>query len=153
MTTLEPAPTLDEFDVSKIIRTDRVHGSVYTSADIFRREMDSSFKTGWVYVAHESEVPQALRAILVRGMAKDREKRFLVGTAEDDGHDLRDEHHRSQRIRDQMKHGRSTNPQRHKLPSFVILRDRHVLILVHAGFRRVLRLKYTASPGSAETRR
>ncbi|WP_459959707.1 aromatic ring-hydroxylating oxygenase subunit alpha, partial [Mycobacterium avium] len=58
MTTLETAPTLDEFDVSKIVRSDRVHGSVYTSPEIFRREMDTIFKTGWVYVAHESEVSE-----------------------------------------------------------------------------------------------
>ncbi|MDT5191773.1 MAG: hypothetical protein QOI28_4024, partial [Mycobacterium sp.] len=51
MTTLESAPIVDEFDVNDVIRSDRVHGSVYTSADIFRREMDSIFKTGWVYVA------------------------------------------------------------------------------------------------------
>ncbi len=40
------------------MRSDRVHGSVYTSAEIFRREMDTIFKTGWVYVAHESEVSE-----------------------------------------------------------------------------------------------
>lgn len=47
-----------EFDVDTVVRTDRVHGSVYTSAEIFRREMDTIFKKGWVYVAHESEVSE-----------------------------------------------------------------------------------------------
>jgi phenylpropionate dioxygenase-like ring-hydroxylating dioxygenase large terminal subunit len=58
VTTLESAPPVDEFDVGKIVRSDRVHGSVYTSAEIFRREMNTIFKTGWVFVAHESEVSE-----------------------------------------------------------------------------------------------
>jgi phenylpropionate dioxygenase-like ring-hydroxylating dioxygenase large terminal subunit len=48
----------DDFDVSTVVQPDRVHGSVYTSPAIFRREMDTIFKTGWVYVAHESEVSE-----------------------------------------------------------------------------------------------
>ncbi|MFZ3267567.1 MAG: ring-hydroxylating oxygenase subunit alpha, partial [Mycobacterium sp.] len=59
MTTVESASAVDHFDVSSVIRSDRVHGSVYTSAEIFRREMDSIFKTGWVYVAHDSEVSES----------------------------------------------------------------------------------------------
>ncbi|MDT7759051.1 MAG: hypothetical protein QOH27_4949, partial [Mycobacterium sp.] len=58
MTTLESAPAVDEFDVNSVIKSDRVHGSVYTSAEIFRRELASIFKTGWVYVAHDSEVSE-----------------------------------------------------------------------------------------------
>jgi phenylpropionate dioxygenase-like ring-hydroxylating dioxygenase large terminal subunit len=58
VTTLESAPATEEFDVGTVIRSDRVHGTVYTSAEIFRREMDSIFKTGWVYVAHESEISE-----------------------------------------------------------------------------------------------
>ncbi|GFG83991.1 aromatic ring-hydroxylating oxygenase subunit alpha [Mycolicibacter algericus] len=48
----------DDFDVTTVVRNDRVHGSVYTSPEIFRREMNTIFKTGWVYVAHESEVSE-----------------------------------------------------------------------------------------------
>lgn len=58
MTTIETPDIADHFDVSTIIQYDRVHGSVYTSAEIFTREMDTIFKTGWVYVAHESEVSE-----------------------------------------------------------------------------------------------
>lgn len=61
MTTTENSTTVerpDDFDVSTVVLKDRVHGSVYTSAEIFRREMDTIFKTGWVYVAHESEVSE-----------------------------------------------------------------------------------------------
>jgi hypothetical protein len=56
VTTLESTSATDTFDAGTVIRSDRVHGTVYTSAEIFRREMDTIFKTGWVYVAHESEV-------------------------------------------------------------------------------------------------
>jgi phenylpropionate dioxygenase-like ring-hydroxylating dioxygenase large terminal subunit len=48
----------DGFDVSTVVRRDRVHGSVYTLPAIFAREMDTIFKSGWVYVAHESEVTE-----------------------------------------------------------------------------------------------
>jgi phenylpropionate dioxygenase-like ring-hydroxylating dioxygenase large terminal subunit len=58
VTTLETATATDAFDVDGVIRSDRVHGSVYTSGEIFRREMDTIFKTGWVYVAHDSEVSE-----------------------------------------------------------------------------------------------
>ncbi|MBM7369201.1 aromatic ring-hydroxylating oxygenase subunit alpha [Gordonia hydrophobica] len=62
MTTIESkadaADAADDFDVSKIVQEDRVHGSVYTSPEIFQREMDTIFRTGWVYVAHDSEVSE-----------------------------------------------------------------------------------------------
>jgi phenylpropionate dioxygenase-like ring-hydroxylating dioxygenase large terminal subunit len=48
----------NDFDVSTVVKRDRVHGSVYTSPEIFRREMETIFKKGWVYVAHESEVSE-----------------------------------------------------------------------------------------------
>ncbi|WP_016881614.1 MULTISPECIES: aromatic ring-hydroxylating oxygenase subunit alpha [unclassified Rhodococcus (in: high G+C Gram-positive bacteria)] len=60
MTTMESTPTTvpDDFDVARIVQNDRVHGSVYTSPEIFQREMDTIFRKGWVYVAHESEVSE-----------------------------------------------------------------------------------------------
>ncbi|MEU2003982.1 aromatic ring-hydroxylating dioxygenase subunit alpha [Rhodococcus sp. NPDC019627] len=60
MTTMESTPTTapDDFDVERIVQNDRVHGSVYTSPEIFQREMDTIFRKGWVYVAHESEVSE-----------------------------------------------------------------------------------------------
>ena len=41
-----------------LILEDRVHGSVYTDPEIFEDEMAKIFSTGWVYVGHESQVPQ-----------------------------------------------------------------------------------------------
>ncbi len=61
MTTVESttaAEKSNDFDVSTVVKRDRVHGSVYTSPEIFRREMETIFKKGWVYVAHESEVSE-----------------------------------------------------------------------------------------------
>ncbi|MFJ8749019.1 Rieske 2Fe-2S domain-containing protein [Streptomyces sp. NPDC102441] len=60
MTTAETTHTTasDAFDVTAVVQENRVHGSVYTSPEIFGREMDTIFRTGWVYVAHESEVSE-----------------------------------------------------------------------------------------------
>lgn len=58
MTTLEPSAVTADFDISTVVRHDRVHGSVYTSPEIFQRELDTIFRRGWVYVAHESEVSE-----------------------------------------------------------------------------------------------
>ncbi|MFF1834845.1 Rieske 2Fe-2S domain-containing protein [Streptomyces sp. NPDC058231] len=60
MTTAETTHTTASgaFDVAAVVQENRVHGSVYTSPEIFRREMDTIFRTGWVYVAHESEVSE-----------------------------------------------------------------------------------------------
>ena len=46
------------FDAGSVVQEQRVHGSVYTSPEIFRREMDTIFRTGWVYIAHDSEVSE-----------------------------------------------------------------------------------------------
>ncbi|WP_375486128.1 Rieske 2Fe-2S domain-containing protein [uncultured Mycobacterium sp.] len=58
MMTLDNAAAVDDFDVTTVVQTDRVHGSVYTSPEIFDREMETIFKKGWVYVAHESEISE-----------------------------------------------------------------------------------------------
>lgn len=42
-----------------LVQDDRVHGSVYTDATVFRLEMERIFAQDWVYVAHVSEVPNA----------------------------------------------------------------------------------------------
>ena len=45
-------------DYSALIQEDRIHGSLYTSEAIFKDEMQRIFREGWVYVAHESEIPK-----------------------------------------------------------------------------------------------
>jgi fatty-acyl-CoA synthase len=46
-------PNLDE-----LIEPDRVHGSLYTDADLFALELERIWYRTWVYVGHVSEVPE-----------------------------------------------------------------------------------------------
>ena len=43
----------------RLIRPDRVHGSLYTDPEIFEAELKHIWYRTWVYVGHESEVPNA----------------------------------------------------------------------------------------------
>ncbi|MBV1876168.1 MAG: aromatic ring-hydroxylating dioxygenase subunit alpha [Pseudomonadales bacterium] len=40
-----------------LVRSDAVHGSVYTNPDIYLDELDRIYRQTWIYIAHESEVP------------------------------------------------------------------------------------------------
>ena len=42
-----------------LIREDGVHGRLYYDPEIFQEEMETIYHRGWVYVGHESEVPEA----------------------------------------------------------------------------------------------
>lgn len=44
-------------DYGALIQDDRIHGSLYTDEAIFQDEMRRVFREGWVYVCHESELP------------------------------------------------------------------------------------------------
>ena len=44
---------------AQYFRGDRVNSEIYTSPEIFEREMQKIFHATWLYVAHESEVPKA----------------------------------------------------------------------------------------------
>ena len=57
MTQLD-SPPVGDADIARLVQPDRVHGSVYTSPEIFEREIEQIFEKGWVYVAHASEVPE-----------------------------------------------------------------------------------------------
>ena len=46
-------------DWEYLIQEDRIHRSVYTSDRIFKREMHNIFGNAWVFVGHESEIPEA----------------------------------------------------------------------------------------------
>ena len=43
--------------LADLIKPDRIHGSVYRDPELFQQEMDQIFHKVWVYLAHESEVP------------------------------------------------------------------------------------------------
>ncbi|BBD79535.1 aromatic ring-hydroxylating oxygenase subunit alpha [Aerosticca soli] len=42
----------------ELIQQDRIHGSLYTSEAVYRDELQKIFYGGWVYVGHESEIPE-----------------------------------------------------------------------------------------------
>ena len=48
-------------DVNTLLRLDKglVHSDIYTSPEVFDLEMEKIFHNGWVYVGHESEIPQS----------------------------------------------------------------------------------------------
>jgi len=48
----------DQIDYGHLVRDDRVNGRVYYDPEIFRHEIDRIWHREWVYVAHESEVPE-----------------------------------------------------------------------------------------------
>jgi phenylpropionate dioxygenase-like ring-hydroxylating dioxygenase large terminal subunit len=45
-------------DLGELVQADRVHTSLYTDPAIFDAEMDKIFRNCWVWVAHESELPE-----------------------------------------------------------------------------------------------
>jgi len=57
------SPSVSELDATssswgKLIRPDKVHGTLYTDPAIFAEELRSIWYTTWVFVGHESEVPE-----------------------------------------------------------------------------------------------
>lgn len=48
----------DTVDVNNLVREDRVHRCLYTEPDIFDVEMERIFEQTWVFIGHESEVPE-----------------------------------------------------------------------------------------------
>jgi len=58
-----PTTTLDSGltnnDIAALVEHDRVHTSLYTSPELFDLEIDRIFNKTWVWVAHESEIPDA----------------------------------------------------------------------------------------------
>ncbi|TDC99516.1 aromatic ring-hydroxylating dioxygenase subunit alpha [Saccharopolyspora terrae] len=58
MTATVPRAGTDRPDYARLIQPDRVHGSLYTDPRIFAEELERIWYRSWVYVGHESEVPQ-----------------------------------------------------------------------------------------------
>jgi phenylpropionate dioxygenase-like ring-hydroxylating dioxygenase large terminal subunit len=46
-----------EYDWDELVQDDRVHRLLYTDPNIFAREMAQVFGGCWVYLAHESQIP------------------------------------------------------------------------------------------------
>ncbi|MNJ13400.1 Rieske 2Fe-2S domain-containing protein [Pseudomonas alkylphenolica] len=58
MSNLIPAVNL-AVDPAELVQADRVHTSLYTDPALFDAELQKIFYSTWVWVAHESEVPEA----------------------------------------------------------------------------------------------
>lgn len=63
MTLYEPVSRLQQpgavaYDFDDLIHEDRVHRLIYTDEGIFRAEMRKVFGAVWVYLAHESQIPE-----------------------------------------------------------------------------------------------
>lgn len=69
-------------DLDQLVRGNRVHGSLYRDPAIFREELEKIWYRTWVYVGHESEVPNVddfvMKSIGPRPviMTRDREGRI-----------------------------------------------------------------------------
>ncbi len=46
------------FDVESYVSPTGVHSDAYTDPEVFRLEMERIFESGWIYIGHESEVPE-----------------------------------------------------------------------------------------------
>jgi phenylpropionate dioxygenase-like ring-hydroxylating dioxygenase large terminal subunit len=46
-------------DYTNLVRQDKVHASMYTNPQIFDQEMNKIFNNTWVYLGHESELPES----------------------------------------------------------------------------------------------
>lgn len=57
-TSLDPTTTTDT-NFAALATDDRVDGSLYTDPDMFEAELERIFYRTWVWVAHESEIPEA----------------------------------------------------------------------------------------------
>ncbi len=49
----------DPAAIRGLVREAEVHRDVYTSADVFALEMERLFANTWIYVGHDSQVPNA----------------------------------------------------------------------------------------------
>ena len=50
--------TVHQEDYTQLVQEDRVHSRVFTDNDIFEAEMERIFHRRWLFVGHESEVPE-----------------------------------------------------------------------------------------------
>lgn len=50
---------MTEADLRNLVRPDRVHADVYTDPAIFALEMERIWRRAWIFVAHDSQVPEA----------------------------------------------------------------------------------------------
>jgi fatty-acyl-CoA synthase len=47
-----------QIQYDKLVQDDRVNGRVYYDPDVFEDELEKIWYRDWIYVAHESEIPE-----------------------------------------------------------------------------------------------
>jgi phenylpropionate dioxygenase-like ring-hydroxylating dioxygenase large terminal subunit len=52
------ALTVEPIRYEALVQDDRIHASLYTDSYIFAEEMEKIFYRGWVFIGHDSEIPQ-----------------------------------------------------------------------------------------------
>ena len=60
-----------------LVRDDHIHGSLYTDPALFELEMQRIWARTWVYVGHESEVPNP-NDYVMKSIGRDALSRTLV---------------------------------------------------------------------------
>ena len=58
MTSRTVEPPGAESDYGSLVRDDRIHRTLYTDPAVFADEMERIFGRTWVYLGHESEIPE-----------------------------------------------------------------------------------------------
>ena len=58
MTIQQPLSAAALYDFDDLIHEDKVHRLIYTDEAIFREEMRKIFGAVWVFLAHESQIPE-----------------------------------------------------------------------------------------------
>lgn len=49
---------VQRIDISRLVKSDMVHKDLYSDSEVFDAELDKVFNKTWVWVAHESELPE-----------------------------------------------------------------------------------------------
>jgi hypothetical protein len=57
MTEATISPPAHRQDWAHLIQAEQVHGSIYTDPAIYQEELRKIWQRTWVYVGHESEIP------------------------------------------------------------------------------------------------
>ena len=51
---------LDQYNnLGSLVEPDRVHKACYADEQVFEKELENIFYKSWIYIGHESQVPNA----------------------------------------------------------------------------------------------
>lgn len=106
-------------DYSELVEEDRIHGSLYIDENVYNDEMDRIFHQGWVFVGHDSEIPNVgdyvtrmvgkQSVIMMRG--KDKTVRVFLNRCQHRGNQLCNEKQGNKRALACPYHGWAYNTE------------------------------------------